>query len=71
MSSHEHASRIERPTGLTGILAVSSQLCINFTNEKLQSRFNAHTFTQELAVYEAEGIEFTPIPFLDNTPVLT
>ena len=47
------------------------QLCINFANERLQQRFNAHTFTQELDVYEAEGVAFEPIPFLDNAPVLT
>ena len=46
------------------------QLCINFTNERLQQRFNAHTFTQELDVYRAEGVPFEPIAFVDNAPVL-
>ena len=30
------------------------QLCINFTNERLQQKFNSHTFTQEENLYKDE-----------------
>ncbi|CAK9109242.1 High molecular weight form of myosin-1 (High molecular weight form of myosin I) (HMWMI) [Durusdinium trenchii] len=46
------------------------QLCINFTNEKLQQHFNDHTFKTEQDVYEAEGISFDPPAFNDNVDVL-
>jgi len=46
------------------------QLCINFTNEKLQQHFNKNTFKEEENVYVSEGIEFTKVPFIDNQPVL-
>jgi len=47
------------------------QLCINFTNEKLQQHFNQHTFKTEQEVYKAEGIDFEPPPFHDNRDVLS
>ena len=46
------------------------QLCINFTNEKLQQKFNQHTFTQEESLYTSEGVPFAKVPFLDNGPVI-
>ena len=46
------------------------QLCINFTNEKLQQKFNSHTFTQEESLYKAEGVPFQQVPFVDNGPVI-
>ncbi len=46
------------------------QLCINFTNEKLQQFFNQHTFTLEERVYRQEGIKFTSVVYIDNQPVL-
>ncbi len=46
------------------------QLCINYCNEKLQQLFNKHTFKEEIAVYEDEGIEVPPVRFIDNKPVL-
>ena len=46
------------------------QLCINFTNEKLQQHFNTNTFKEEENVYVSEGIEFDKVPFIDNQPVL-
>ena len=46
------------------------QLCINFTNEKLQQFFNFHTFKQEEECYRAEGIDFVKVPYIDNQPVL-
>merc|ERR1712166_366408 len=46
------------------------QLCINFCNEKLQQHFNQHTFKEEEELYRTEGVEYTPVAFIDNQPVL-
>ena len=46
------------------------QLCINFTNEKLQQHFNTNTFKEEESVYLSEGIKYTKVTFIDNQPVL-
>jgi len=46
------------------------QLCINYTNEKLQQNFNATTFAHEEQLYIAEGIDFTSVQYVDNQPVL-
>ena len=46
------------------------QLCINFTNERLQQHFNHHTFKLEEKIYNEEGITFNHIEFIDNQPML-
>lgn len=46
------------------------QLCINFTNEKLQQIFNRDTFKLEEALYTKEGIQFEHIKYVDNQPIL-
>ena len=40
------------------------QLCINFTNEKLQQKFNHHTFTQEESLYTSEGVPFAKVQYI-------
>lgn len=39
------------------------QLCINFTNEKLQQFFHQHTLVLEQEEYRKEGIDWVPIDF--------
>ena len=43
------------------------QLCINYTNEKLQNLFNHHVFTLEEQQYVSEGVDFSSVAIRDNT----
>lgn len=46
------------------------QLCINYTNERLQQQFNEFVFDREQALYAAEGLDWTTIPYKDNQHVI-
>lgn len=46
------------------------QLCVNYANESLQYYVNKIIFKSEQAEYAKEKIEWTPIGFFDNHPVL-
>eukprot|EP01031_Cornospumella_fuschlensis_P030971 gene30971-37434_t len=54
------------------ILNINSfeQLCINFTNERLQQQFNEHVFISEQAMYANEGLEWSNITFKDNQGII-
>ena len=42
------------------------QLCINYSNERLQTFFNTVIFKTELELYEAEGVDCSGIAYQDN-----
>jgi myosin heavy subunit/ankyrin repeat protein len=46
------------------------QLCINFTNERLQQQFNQQVFVYEQIEYEKEGLNWSTISFKDNQNVI-
>jgi myosin heavy subunit len=47
------------------------QLCINYTNEKLQQYFNQHIFKEEQTEYEKEKIDWNDrVGYIDNGPCL-
>ncbi len=54
------------------ILGLNSfeQLCINFTNERLQQQFNEYVFDREQNIYREEGLDWNSIVYKDNQPVI-
>lgn len=46
------------------------QLCINYTNERLQQQFNEFVFDREQSMYSAEGLDWTVICYKDNQHVI-
>lgn len=46
------------------------QLCINFTNERLQQQFNEFVFDREQDLYKAEGLDWAAIEYKDNQNVI-
>uniref|UniRef100_A0A6B2EBK9 Putative myosin class ii heavy chain n=1 Tax=Phlebotomus kandelakii TaxID=1109342 RepID=A0A6B2EBK9_9DIPT len=46
------------------------QLCINYANENLHLYFNKHVFKLEQAEYARERLEWTPLTWEDNLPVI-
>lgn len=46
------------------------QLCINYANENLHLYFNKHIFKLEQTEYAKERLEWTPLTWEDNLPVI-
>jgi len=46
------------------------QLCINYTNERLQSIFNRYVFEEEIRIFEEEGILKERVNFENNGHIL-
>lgn len=46
------------------------QLCINYTNEKLQAIFNKFVFEEEMKIFESEGILKNKITFKNNDHII-
>ena len=55
---------------LTHDLSIVFQLCINYTNEKLQQKYTLDIFRSVQDEYAHEGIELGDIQFSDNAEVL-
>ncbi|KAJ0406274.1 hypothetical protein P43SY_007062 [Pythium insidiosum] len=72
----EHSERESSKGHFIGILDIFGfevfphnsfeQLCINFANETLQLQFNDYVFKMEQQEYEAQGVDWKYVEFLDN-----
>jgi myosin heavy subunit len=73
--------RVEEASSTIGILDIFGfedfgdlnsfeQFCINFANEKLHRQFLHYVFELEEADYNAEGIEYSSVEFIDNQPCI-
>ncbi|CAN6219239.1 unnamed protein product [Urochloa humidicola] len=47
------------------------QFCINYANERLQQHFNRHLFKLQQEEYLEDGIDWSPVEFVDNTDCLS
>ena len=52
------------------VINTFEQLCINYTNERLQQQFNEFAFESEQQQYASEGLDWGAITYRDNQPVL-
>lgn len=47
------------------------QLCINWTNEKIQNEFIKRIFLEKKKLYESEGLPWDNVPFEDNSECIS
>lgn len=80
LSQAEQAAKLATKRKFIGVLDIFGfeifqnnsfeQLCINFTNEKLQQVFVQLIFKFEQREYEQEGIDWSMLTFSDNMPCI-